>query len=124
MVPAGRGWPQSRQKAAVESPNGIRHLAHDVIGICTVPLGATVDREYAELADAPDIAKGEGCPMEAPDNDTPDREIDDLEKPRFSEPLDFFEYSEVGVGFGVEAAEGFEYSEVGVAAAFDLDFFP
>ncbi|KAK1941161.1 hypothetical protein P3T76_007027 [Phytophthora citrophthora] len=95
MVPAGRGWPQSRQKAAVESPNGIRHLAHDVIGICNVPLGATVDREYAELADAPD-------------KDTPDCEIDDLEKPRFSEPLDFFEYSEVGVGFGVETADGFE----------------
>jgi hypothetical protein len=128
MVPAGRGCPQSRQKAAVESPNGIRHLTHDVMGICAkAPVGATVDREYAELADAPDIANGDGCPMDTPDSDTPDREMDEREKPRRSVSLAFLEYSDVGVGFGVEAADGLEYSDLGVCAGFvdlDLDFLP
>ncbi|GMF11811.1 unnamed protein product [Phytophthora lilii] len=89
-----------------------------------VPLGATVDREYAELADAPDIANGEGCPIDTSDTEIPDREIDEREKPRWREPLDFFEYSDVGVGLGVEAADGFEYSELGAGFAFALDCLP
>ncbi|KAF4031746.1 hypothetical protein GN244_ATG16387 [Phytophthora infestans] len=70
VLPDGRWWPQSRQKAADEFPNGIRHLPHEVIGVCNEPLTTTVDLERVELADASDIAKGDGCPNDAPDNET------------------------------------------------------
>ncbi|KAE8904293.1 hypothetical protein PF005_g18827 [Phytophthora fragariae] len=79
------------------------------------PLGAMADCEYAEPADdTRDIANGDGCPI-----DEPDREIDDREKPRSSEG--FFEYKDVGVGLGVETADGLEYNVVGVGACFEFD---
>lgn len=97
-------------------------MTHDVIALRTnAPFGATVDREWAELTDTADIPNGDGCAMDAPDMDTPDREIDDREKPRANEPLDFFEYSDDGVGTGVEFGVGFEYNDLGVGAAFALD---
>ncbi|RLN72448.1 hypothetical protein BBJ28_00025848 [Nothophytophthora sp. Chile5] len=64
--------------------------------------------------------------MEAPDLDTPDLDIDsdERENPRAIVDLDFFEYSDVGVGTGVLFVD-LEYSDVGVGAGFSfvLGFF-
>ncbi|CAH0516836.1 unnamed protein product [Peronospora belbahrii] len=46
--------------------------------------------------------------MDAPDDETPDRTMDEREKPWCIKPFDCFVYN--GVGVGVEATEGFEYS--------------
>ncbi|RLN62220.1 hypothetical protein BBJ29_005804 [Phytophthora kernoviae] len=113
-----RGWPQSRQNAAVESPNGIRHLTHDVMAIWAIAaFDITVVRDWPELADTPDIPYGDGCPIDAPD-----RENDDRENPRAAGPLAFFEYSDDGVGTGVEFGVDLEYNDLGVSVvAFDFD---
>ncbi|KAF4319187.1 hypothetical protein BBO99_00005074 [Phytophthora kernoviae] len=114
----GREWPQSRQNAAVESPNGIRHLTHDVMAIWAIAaFDITVVRDWPELADTPDIPYGDGCPIDAPD-----RENDDRENPRAAGPLAFFEYSDDGVGTGVEFGVDLEYNDLGVSVvAFDFD---
>ncbi|GMF49127.1 unnamed protein product [Phytophthora fragariaefolia] len=48
--------------------------------------------------------------MDVPDTDTPERDDDKREKPRCNAPLAFLEYKDVGVGLGVEVADGLEYS--------------